>query len=162
MSTPKAVTSLQGRNFPAPVVWGTVLFVVLLDQLTKHIALNRLAPDGSVPVLEGIFHLTLVRNTGAAFGFLNSRPLVFTVFSALAALIIFAVIALRIAVNSAVERFALALILGGTIGNLLDRVRLGYVVDFFDLKVWPVFNVADSFITVGAVMLAVTLIKSRK
>jgi signal peptidase II len=140
-----------------------VIFVA--DQLTKAWALARLQPGRSVPVVSGLVDLTLVFNTGVAFGFLARLPpewrWVVTIFS-LAALVLLVSVAWRIVPQGgALGRVALGLVFGGAAGNLLDRWRVGAVVDFLDVHWrqyhWPAFNVADSAITVGVVLLAAEL-----
>lgn len=116
-----------------------------------------LAQGSTTPVIENIFHITLVHNTGVAFGMFKNSPEVFTGFAFLAAVIISTLLIWKKQALSAFEKVSLSFILGGTLGNLIDRVRLGFVIDFIDLRVWPVFNVADSFITIGAVMLGASI-----
>lgn len=113
-----------------------------------------MSPGSTVPVIKGIFHLTLVENTGAAFGIFRDHPAVFVAIAAGFSFLVVLFIVIKRRVLSAPEKFALSLILGGTLGNLTDRLRFGYVVDFLDFRVWPVFNAADSCITIGAVLLA--------
>jgi signal peptidase II len=116
--------------------------VVIVDQITKAIATT---------------HLTLVRNTGAAFGLFKDQTIIFILMSAAA--IIF--IGFYLIKKKASYYLPFALILGGAAGNLIDRLRFGYVVDFIDLRFWPVFNVADSCITIGAVILFFVIIRSK-
>ena len=127
--------------------------LLAFDQLTKFLVLERLTYEGSIPVLQNVFHLTFVKNTGIAFGFFNNNPLILTV------LISFCVLVLllysgKIVKKSIVEKIAYGLILGGAAGNLIDRFRFGWVVDFLDFRVWPVFNLADSGITIGVILFA--------
>jgi len=126
--------------------------VLGLDQAAKWWMLQRLAPGESVPVIPGLFHLTLVRNPGIAFGLFARQGGV--VLGVACLLITFLLITAR--ARPAAWRppipWAMGLILGGALGNLVDRVRFGAVVDFFDFRIWPVFNVADSCITVGAAL----------
>lgn len=131
--------------------------VVLLDQLTKLAVLNTIPLYDSVPVVPGFFHLTHIQNPGGAFGFLSRqgaliRSVVFLAASAVALCLIF--IFYRNTPDT--HRWlgnGLALIFGGAVGNLIDRLRFGRVVDFLDVFVaeyhWPAFNVADSAVTVG-------------
>lgn len=108
---------------------------------------------GTIPVVKGLLHITYVKNTGAAFGMLRDMPALFTGISILAAFFInIFYLSSKERLNSG-EISGLCLVLAGTLGNLIDRLRLGYVVDFIDLRVWPVFNLADTCITVGAVIL---------
>jgi signal peptidase II len=122
------------------------------DRLTKLWALRWLRPRATVPLLP-FFSLTYVENTGAAFGIGFSRNGFFIVLSAvLGAVLIYLQRAWR-GKNGWVQA-GLLLVLGGALGNLYDRVLYGFVVDFLDFRVWPVFNVADSCVSVGACCLA--------
>jgi len=122
--------------------------VVAMDQVTKYLVLRALSLHQSVPVLPGIFHITLVRNPGAAFGLFPGGTGLF-VFVSVAVIGLILFFFRDISKEGRTLRIALGLQMGGAMGNLLDRVRLGYVVDFFDFRIWPVFNVADSAIVVG-------------
>lgn len=133
--------------------------VVGFDQLTKWLAITRLTRHAEVAVAP-FLNLTLVYNRGAAFGFLNDAAGWQNVFFIVVALIACAVITyllLRMEPNNRAVALGLALILGGAIGNLIDRIAYGHVVDFIDVYYgtwhWPAFNVADSAITIGAVFL---------
>lgn len=132
--------------------------VYFIDRATKYAVTLMMGQGESFPVVDGVFHITLVYNTGGAFGIMKDHPYVFTaaafVFTVSAAIYM----AVRWASMAVKERTAVCLIVGGTIGNLSDRIKLGYVVDFFDLRVWPVFNVADSCITIGAAILIFSLL----
>jgi signal peptidase II len=136
------------------------LLVVLLDQLTKH-WVSASFNYGEVRAVTGFFNLVLTHNTGAAFSFLASAAgWQRGVFIGIA-LIAIVVISVLLARHSADKLFclSLALILGGAIGNVIDRIALGYVVDFLDFYIagwhWPAFNLADSAISVGAVLMVV-------
>lgn len=125
------------------------------DQATKWLALEVLSRVPTVPVLPGLFHLTFVLNSGVAFGFFQGHGLWIT----LGTLVILGVL-FRATLRPAPGKWVpvcLGLILGGAVGNLIDRLRFGSVVDFLDFRIWPVFNLADSCITVGAALLAVSL-----
>ena len=140
-------------------IWGLVFLVVAIDQLSKMLVSNNLSLGQSQQIIKGIFYLTLVHNTGAAFSIFKDQALVFIVISVLAILSI--VIYLKKSKRIFIQDIALSLILGGALGNLVDRLRFGYVVDFLDFRVWPVFNVADSAITIGAFLLIVGLLIER-
>jgi len=135
--------------------------VILLDIWTKHLVLKSIALHDAITVIPNFFQLVHVRNTGAAFGLganASSKivPLLLNV-GAIAVFCVVVVYAFRSAVTDRVLQTGLHLILGGAIGNLLDRFRFGYVVDFLDVYVgthhWPAFNVADSAICVGIALL---------
>lgn len=138
---------------------GTAVFVCIFDQWTKLLAERSLVLNNTVPVINGMFHFTLVHNTGAAFGILRSKPEIFIYVSVLAILFIpFFIFKNRFKLST-LEITAMTFIFSGASGNLIDRVLYGHVIDFFDLRVWPVFNVADSFITIGAMLLVWTAIR---
>ena len=136
--------------------------VVLLDQVTKGMVAERIPLHSSVPVIQGLFDLTHVRNSGAAFGLFASieSPLRTVLLNTVAFAVFFAVLvyAWRTSADSTRLQVGLALILGGAVGNLVDRVRAGSVTDFLDFYLgshrWPAFNVADSAITIGVLLLA--------
>ena len=132
---------------------------VVLDQITKWLTAAFLTGVGSVSVIPGVFRFTYVENRGAAFGMLDEHRWVFMIIST-AAIIGLLVYLWKFAPKSAWVRCSLALVISGGIGNMIDRVRLGYVIDMLDFcafpKVWPwVFNVADSFVCVGGGILFV-------
>lgn len=143
------------------MVFILVLAVIFLDQLTKFLAVNNLPLGGSLAVLPGVFHMTLVHNTGAAFGLLKGQVPLFIAFSVLAVILICSNLRCRGWSRFSFYSIALALILAGAAGNLIDRWRLGYVIDFLDFRVWPVFNIADSAITIGAVLLGWVILKPK-
>lgn len=126
--------------------------IFLIDRATKVWALRWLMPRGSVELLP-FFHLTYVENTGAAFGIGAARN---NFFVALTVVLLGVLLYLQRAwrEKNAWLQAGLTLVIGGAIANLYDRVVYGFVVDFLDLRVWPVFNVADSCISIGAVCLA--------
>jgi signal peptidase II len=140
--------------------------VVVLDQLTKAAVLAHLAPGTHVDLVDGFATLTLVMNPGLAFGLLGGVPPAWRWIVAglsVAALIVLARVALRVLPGgSRLDHAAIGLIFGGAIGNLIDRMRFGAVVDFVDLHFrgyhWPAFNVADSAISVGVALLAFRLL----
>jgi signal peptidase II len=121
--------------------------------MTKVIVVRNMEAGDSISLIPDILHMTYVRNTGAAFGMLRDMPALFTGISILAAIFINIIfLRSRERLNSG-ETAGLCLVLAGTLGNLIDRLRLGYVVDMIDLRVWPVFNAADTCITAGAIIL---------
>ena len=126
--------------------------VILADHLTKILALQYLAPVGSYPLWKDVLHLTYVENTGAAFGMLKDHRWVFLVIStvALGGMIVYMFLNKN---RHPLETVAVAFIVGGGIGNMIDRVARGFVVDFVDVKCIPfwkyIFNVADIFVCVG-------------
>lgn len=131
--------------------------VILLDQSTKYIVKTQMKPYESFPVLKPILYITYVKNRGAAFSLFEGKIIFFTVISLIVTSIILFYL-IKGPKDLYITKFSLALILGGTVGNLLDRIRLGYVIDFIDLRIWPVFNMADTFIVVGVLLLSYILI----
>ncbi len=137
--------------------------VFFLDQLSKYLIRQNLTLRESVPVVKNIFHLTLVYNKGAAFGILQNGTIIFVIAALVAIfIIIFNLSGSRAKKTKPVYNVALGLVLGGIIGNLLDRISLGYVVDFLDFRIWPVFNIADSAISVGTLLLVFLILSSKK
>ena len=140
--------------------YGVAGLVLALDQLTKYLALTRLS-DVSVPLVPNILHLTLVKNTGVAFGFMNDHSsLLFAVITI--SLVFLFIFANRSHGASPGERWGLSLIVGGAVGNWIDRIRFGAVIDFLDFRVWPVFNLADSAITIGVCIYFLSLFRPAK
>ncbi|MEE8184998.1 MAG: signal peptidase II [Thermodesulfobacteriota bacterium] len=136
--------------------------VVLLDQITKAIISHRLNLNQTIGVIAGFFNIVYIKNPGAAFGLFRgwgSMRDIFLVIVTLLALII--IIYIYRKTTERLLRFSLSLIAGGAIGNLIDRVRFGEVVDFLDFYIgkyhWPAFNIADSAITVGVFIAVVEL-----
>jgi signal peptidase II len=125
--------------------------VIFLDQTTKFLATKFLQLNSPVPLIKNFFNLTLVHNRGAAFGIFQNQLWMFVGISIFAIALI--ICSLRDKKNSFVFKISLSLILGGAIGNLIDRARFGFVIDFLDFRVWPVFNCADSVITIAAILL---------
>ncbi|MBM3246056.1 MAG: signal peptidase II [Candidatus Omnitrophica bacterium] len=136
-----------------------VVIILSLDQLTKIIAAKNLILNQSVPVIKDIFHFTLIHNRGAAFGILKNQLPLFIFTSLLAIILIYR--SLRDAPHR-LYRVSLGLILAGALGNLIDRLFFGYVVDFLDFRVWPVFNIADSAISIGAILLGYSILRKPK
>jgi signal peptidase II len=131
--------------------------IFLLDFFSKKIILENLTFGQSLPVVRSIFNLSLVANTGSAFGlFKNLAP--FFVFFSFCAIFIIIYIFLNLKSVNRIYFYSLSLILAGAVGNLVDRLTYGFVVDFLDFRIWPVFNLADSAITIGVSLLIFTLI----
>jgi signal peptidase II len=154
-----AAESPRTSSFPLRglLFLGLAALVVVVDQLTKRLAEDRLRGQRSVPVVDDLLRLTYVENRGAAFGLLQDQ----TAFFVFVGILVIGVIAAsyRYLPRSGFRlHLALGLQLGGAIGNLIDRIRQGYVVDFVDFGYrsnwWPVFNVADSAIVIGVALLA--------
>jgi signal peptidase II len=142
--------------------------VVALDQATKTIVDRSLVLHESRSVLEGLVRLTYVQNRGAAFGIFSDSGLpyqhILLAVVSLGALLAIVAYAWRLPVRNALPQTALALVMGGAVGNLLDRARLGYVIDYVDVfwgaYHWPAFNVADAAISVGVTLLVLDILKN--
>ena len=156
------------------LIYAVVIVVILLDQITKNIVKSSMYLYQSIPLLGDFFRLTYIENPGMAFGIQFHNKVWFTLLSVVAAIIVL-IYLLRMANDKIVFRLAMALILGGAVGNLIDRLLFGKVVDFldvefFDLSIpafdvlfisfpgyaltrWPVFNIADSAVTCGMIIL---------
>jgi signal peptidase II len=134
------------------VLIGCALAVLALDQVLKALIVHSLKDGKYIDLLGGLIRLDFTRNSGAAFGLFQSGGFVFAAVAILVSLGIL-IFYRRVAASSFLIRLALGLILGGALGNLIDRVRFGYVVDYVDLRWWYVFNLADSAIVVGVGML---------
>lgn len=144
------------------ILIAVIIGVICLDQLTKALAVVYLSGVGSFPLWKGVLHLTFVKNEGAAFGMLSNHRWVFMVFSTVA-IIGLSIYLFRFCRESRWVKVAIAMIIGGGIGNMIDRIALGYVVDFIDFTLinFAVFNVADSFVTVGAGILIVYFLRAQ-
>ena len=142
------------RNKKFLIISSTAFLIVFFDQLTKFFIVKNFKISQSFPIFNNIFHLTFVKNTGAGFGILKG----FNPFLILISLVVIGIIFYyykQIKENQILLQIIAAFVLGGTIGNLIDRIRLGYVIDFLDFRIWPVFNIADSFVTIGIIGLVI-------
>ena len=128
------------------------LLVIIFDQLTKYYVVSNFYLGESVPVIENIFHWTYILNPGAAFGMFEGSRWFFVV---IAIGVLVGIWYTKDEINEGgwMMQYGAALFGGGAIGNLIDRARSGLVIDFFDFRIWPVFNVADIAICVGVAMI---------
>lgn len=134
-----------------PAILNIAALVILLDQATKFLAAKFLEPVQSISVVPNLFHLSYVQNTGIAFGMFQNYPAAWSIIITVSICLL--LIGVRFFKHEPfAKRMAYGFILGGAIGNWIDRIRLHHVIDFLDFRVWPVFNIADSFITVGVVL----------
>lgn len=157
------------RNSPDRRIWLLLIsaLVILADRLSKIWIVHRIRPGYSIPIIPGVFRFSHVLNTGAAFSLMENWPpnavrLGLIAFSVLAAVIVFAML-WRTGRTLSLTSVALALILGGALGNLYDRIRFHHVVDFLAVRIyhynWPDFNVADSCIVIGACLLLLEIFR---
>ncbi len=130
-----------------------IAVVVALDQLTKYLIQTNLVLNSSIPLIDGIFHITYIHNSGAAFSILQNK----TGFLIAMQLIVIAVVLVYLVKRQKKDHWclllSLSLIAAGGVGNLIDRAMNGYVVDFLDIRVWPIFNMADISVCVGCGLL---------
>lgn len=148
-------------------LWVTIL-VLTLDRLSKSLALNFLIPYDPYPVMR-FFNLTLAYNKGAAFSFLNNASGWQTIFFGVLAISVSLFLLAKLKQISSHQRLlsiSFALIIGGALGNLMDRIYYGHVIDFLEFYVshwhWPVFNIADSAICIGAGLLLIDAMTTKK
>ncbi len=159
---------MQKVNYPQDK-WRNAVFslvallVVLADQLSK-IWIRANLHTGQTLFDTGFLRITNIHNTGAAFGLFPNQSLFLTIiaFIGVPAVLSCALLAHRCLpfLNNMLGKTALGLVLGGTIGNLIDRLRFGYVTDFIDFRIWPIFNLADSAVTIGIIIVAYSLLRT--
>jgi signal peptidase II len=149
--------------------FGLIIILLVIDQVTKAMIARNIFLNSSVDVIPGFFQLVHIRNRGAIFGFFNQsgNQLIYLILTlaSLTALGLVIYYFFRTPVEEKFLRISLSLILAGALGNFIDRIFRGYVIDFLDLSFrgwhWPSFNVADSCISIGALMLIFTLLFKR-
>lgn len=136
-----------------------IIGVIAIDIITKRLAVAFLQPIGTQPIFEGVLHLTYHENTGAAFGMLKDAPWVFNTISAVAITAMLFYLYLG-HISGKLQAVSVSMIIAGGIGNMIERISQGYVVDFIDFRLinFPIFNGADSFVCIGAGLLILGLI----
>ena len=139
----------------------SIIFIII-DQLSKIIVVNNLTNNKSIEVIKSFFYLTYTNNKGAAFSILTGRRILLI----LVALIVIGVLIYYVRKNKIegkVNKIALSLVIGGSIGNLIDRILRGAVIDFIDIKIFgynfPIFNLADTFIVIGVFLLIIEMFR---
>lgn len=138
------------------------LVVLFIDQITKFFAIKSLRGNAPIVIIENFLQLNYVENFGAAFGILQNKKIFFIVMTTI--VVIGIIIYIKTNTNlTTIMKVSLAMVIGGAIGNLVDRVRLGYVVDFIDVRFWglydfPVFNIADSSIVIATLLICYLII----
>ena len=137
--------------------------VVIFDRLVKKLVVSNMVPWETIPVIDNIFHFTYVQNRGAAFSMWQGQEIILLGLPLVAITAGLIILYLKRKTWDKLMLVSIALICGGGLGNLIDRMSLGYVVDMFDFRVFPVFNIADIFICVGCgLMVLDVLISERK
>lgn len=134
--------------------------LVVIDQWSKYLAEAYLKPIVSYPIIPGVFHLTYGRNTGAAFSILQGKQVFLIIFTMIILSMLIFYFIKNIKKSNRLLKLSLAFIIGGALGNLIDRIRLSYVVDMFDFILinYPVFNTADIFVVLGTIGLSFALL----
>ncbi len=140
----------------------SIIAILILDIITKYLTVAYLKPISTYPIIQDVFHLTYIENTGAAFSVLQDKQIFLILFNSILLFLLFAYLvrALRRDRKFHLSYLALSFIIAGGIGNLIDRFRLGYVIDMFDFRLinFAVFNVADIFICAGVVLLVLCIL----
>jgi len=137
-----------------------VFTIVFLDQLAKFLALRLISQGQSIEIIRHVLYFSIVKNTGAAFGIFKNGTIFFLIIS-ITAVICVLLILKKVKGADTLLKCALAMILGGALGNLIDRLRFACVIDFIDFRVWPVFNIADACISIGAALLILRIMRSK-
>ncbi|MFT4111979.1 signal peptidase II [Silvibacterium sp.] len=150
---------------------GISVLTIGLDRWTKHLVSDNVGEGSAITVIPGVFRISHILNPGAAFSLFTDSPhpdhtrWFLVAFSLLAAIVVFGIL-LRIGRRMTMTTIALALVLGGDIGNLWDRIRTGLVIDFLEVHIvhyhWPDFNVADSAIVIGGILLMLASLRSKE
>lgn len=135
-------------------VFSTALVIVIIDQIAKFLIKANFQLNQTLPVINNIFHLTYVHNFGAGFGILQQQRWLLIFISIIVMGLIFYYLD-KINKKERLLQLLAGFALGGTAGNLIDRIIYGYVTDFLDFRIWPVFNFADSFVTIGVIGLII-------
>ena len=160
----------KASEFRSGWQWNMLLFLIALlvvaaDQLSKVWIRSNLLVGQSL-FEAGFFRITHVNNTGAAFGLFQGQSFLLTIVAlvGITVLLVYALVIYRKfpLLDNRLGRSTLGLVLGGAVGNLIDRLRLGYVTDFIDVGLWPAFNIADSAITVGVILFAYSFLRSAR
>ena len=133
-----------------------IVCFLLLDQFVKYLVRTNMELGQSIPIISGIFHLTYIENPGAAFGILANRRLLFLLLTIIIVGIMF-YLYFQLRQKKSLTAFSLGLVISGALGNFIDRFFFFFVTDLFDLRIWPIFNIADICICVGLALLCYLL-----
>jgi signal peptidase II len=133
------------------------ILIVIMDQLSKSYVQTHMVVGMSIPVLQDVFHITYILNPGAAFGLFEHQT-VFFILIAVSMVVATVYFYPKIPSQYGLLRFGTGLMVGGALGNVIDRIKTGYVVDFFDFRIWPIFNIADAGIVCGVGCIMFTII----
>lgn len=132
-----------------------ILAVIILDQVSKFFVQTNMDLNSSIPLIDGFFSITYIHNTGAAFSVLQGKTILLIIIQMLVILTIFGYVIYKRSSLHWTLKVSLALIVGGGIGNLIDRIYNGYVVDFIHFHFWPIFNIADISVCIGCGLLII-------
>ena len=136
------------------------ILIIILDQITKYIAKSNLELNQTIPIIKNFFHITLTTNTGAGFGILkDNNSLIAFITILILGFILFYYDKLP---KKGKAYISIVLIVSGALSNLFDRILLGHIIDFIDFKIWPIFNIADTCITIGVLYLLFYYMKEEK
>lgn len=143
------------------------LFIIFIDQITKYIAINKLKGQGSINIIGEFINLTYLENTGAAFGILRDKTMFFILITVFVIIGIFIYMYKNKNKLTKLTELSLQFIIGGAVGNLIDRLLYGYVIDFIDIRFglfynFPIFNIADISVVVGTALLAYVIISEKE
>ncbi|KGF47750.1 hypothetical protein HMPREF0872_03325 [Veillonella montpellierensis DNF00314] len=140
--------------------YGLLLVCLVIDQITKYVVRTHMMVGDSIPLLSNVFHITYILNRGAAFGILENQRLFFLGI-VLILLVIYIIFRHTIHRGPRYLKIGAALLMSGAIGNGWDRFHYNAVIDFFDFRIWPIFNVADITICIGVSLVAYYMIRSK-
>ena len=135
--------------------------IIILDQVIKHIVSTNMKAGETIPVVQNTFHITYILNPGAAFGILENERLFF-ILAGVAVLGAGFYIMPKLKKQACLARYGAIFLLAGAVGNLIDRIQNGLVVDFLDFRIWPVFNIADIAIVCGTFFILYSMVRSKE
>jgi len=139
------------------MIFVIVILITALDQIIKILIINNFPLGLPHPIIENIFNITYVKNTGIAFGMFKGNNLVMIILNIIIITII-TVLLYSMDFDNIFFKLSAGFIIGGALGNLIDRINRGFIVDYLDLSFWPTFNLADSMVVIGGIMLAIFLL----
>lgn len=139
----------------------SIVFILIIDQFSKYLSVLYIKPMGSYPLINQVFHLTYAENRGAAFSIFSGKQTLLIIVTALIIILLGCYLVKVRKSGQVLLKVLLSLIIGGAMGNLVDRIRLNYVVDMFDFTLinYPIFNMADVFVVTGAILLSYYILK---
>lgn len=136
------------------------MILLIIDQISKIIVAKTINMHNPIEIIKNFFYLTYTHNTGAAFSILTGQRILLIIIAIIVLIVLFNYIK-KNKIETKIEKIAYSLVIGGSLGNLIDRIVRGYVIDFIDVKIFgynfPVFNIADTFIVIGVFLLIITL-----